>query len=161
MSPGTAELGEAQMEAWGRAIGSGAAAPLFLALDGPLGAGKSVLARSIARGMGVTGPVPSPTYTLVQSYEPRAGRRLVHMDLYRLDHADDVLELGWDDIVADPDALVVVEWAERAGPHLPRDRWSVALGPVVGAPSLRHAEWHSVGRPPALPGPGGTDPVAP
>lgn len=153
MSPGTVELDEAALEAWGRSIGTAARAPLFLALDGPLGAGKSVLARSIARGLGVTGPVPSPTYTLVQIYEPGGGRRLIHMDLYRLDDADEVLELGWDDALADESAVVVVEWAERAGRHLPRDRWALRLDPVADAPQLRRVEWHSVGRPPALPEP--------
>lgn len=148
------QLDEGALEAWGRAIGAGVDPPLFLALDGPLGAGKSVLARALARGAGVGGPVPSPTYTLVQTYEPAAGRRVIHMDLYRLESADEVLELGWDDLVADQEALVVVEWAERAGRHLPRDRWSVALAPVPGEPHLRRVEWQSVGRPPDLPAPG-------
>lgn len=144
-------LTQGELERWGRAIGAAARPPLFLALDGPLGAGKSVLARSIARGAGVTGSVPSPTYTLVQSYELGGGRRLVHMDLYRLGHSDEVIELGWDDLVSDAEALVVVEWAARAGEHLPDDRWAISLDPVEGAPELRHLEVRAIGAPGPLP----------
>lgn len=148
-------LTQGELERWGREIGAESQTPLFLALDGPLGAGKSVFARSIARGAGVTGPVPSPTYTLVQSYELAEGRRLVHMDLYRLGHPDEVLELGWDDLVSDPDALVVVEWAERAGVHLPSDRWSIRLGPVRDAPELRSLQARALGHPAPIPLPEG------
>lgn len=144
-------LTQDELERWGRAIGAAARPPLMLALDGPLGAGKSVLARSIARGAGVTGSVPSPTYTLVQSYELDGGRRLVHMDLYRLGHPDEVIELGWDDLVSDPEALVVVEWAERAGEHLPVDRWAISLAPIEGAPELRRLEGRAIGAPGPLP----------
>lgn len=147
-------LAQDELEQWGSAIGAEAEAPLFLALDGPLGAGKSVLARSIARGAGVTGPVPSPTYTLVQLYEVSRGRRLVHMDLYRLGHPDEVIELGWDDLVSDPAAIVVVEWADRAGPHLPDDRWALHLDPVPGAAELRRLDGRAIGTPSPLPAPG-------
>ena len=153
MSTGAATLTESGLEAWGRAIGASAPTPVFLALDGPLGAGKSVLARAVARGAGVRGAVPSPTYNLVLAYDPSPGRRVVHMDLYRLDGPDEVLELGWDDLLADPRAVIVVEWAERAGAHLPRDRWSVRLAPVAGRPELRRVEWQTVGRPAPLPAP--------
>lgn len=152
-SGGPVELAQGDLEAWGRAIGSGAGVPLFVGLEGPLGAGKSVLARSIARGAGVEGPVPSPTYALVHGYEPDPGRRVVHMDLYRLDHPDDVAALGWEELLSDPEALVLVEWAERAGPLLPPDRWTVRLAPVAGRPELRRVEWAPSGRPGPLPSP--------
>ena len=140
-----------QLEGWGRTIGARARPPLFLGLDGPLGAGKSVLARSIARGGGVEGTVPSPTYTLVQHHPLRGGRQLIHLDLYRLEHPDEVFDLGWDDLLADAAALVVVEWAERAGPHLPDDRWMVRLHPIAGAPERRRVEGTRYGAPPPLP----------
>jgi tRNA threonylcarbamoyl adenosine modification protein YjeE len=144
-------VSEAALETWGRRIGATVRVPAFFALHGPLGAGKSVLARAMARGAGVRGAVPSPTYTLVQPYEPVPGRRLVHMDLYRIADPDEVVELGWDDFVGDPEALVVVEWAERAGAYLPRDRWDVRLSPEPNAPELRRLEVESAGRPPAIP----------
>ena len=151
MTRDAAVVTEAALEAWGRSIGASVTAPVFFALKGPLGAGKSVLARAIARGAGVRGAVPSPTYTLVQVYEPSSGRRIVHMDLYRLSTGDEVIELGWDDWVDDPEGVLLVEWAERAGPHLPRDRWDVILEPVDDDPDSRRLEVVSVGRPPELP----------
>jgi tRNA threonylcarbamoyl adenosine modification protein YjeE len=150
VSPTT--VSEDALQAWGREIGLSVRVPAFFALHGPLGAGKSVLARAMARGAGVRGAVPSPTYTLVQPYEPSPGRRLVHMYLYRVGDPDEVIELGWDDFVSDAGALVVVEWAERAAEHLPRDRWDVRLSPEPGAPRLRRLEVERTGRPPAIPG---------
>lgn len=86
-------------------------APLLLAVKGELGAGKSTLVRGILRGLGVAGPVPSPTYTLVEPYEAR-GRLLLHVDLYRLSEASEAEFLGLRD--SDPPAsLIAVEWPER------------------------------------------------
>jgi tRNA threonylcarbamoyladenosine biosynthesis protein TsaE len=96
-------------------------------LDGPLGAGKSVLARSLIRAM--TGypalDVPSPSYTLVQEYDTPAGR-LHHFDLWRLDGPGGVVELGWDEA---REGIVIVEWSNRLGPLRPPDALSVALAP--------------------------------
>lgn len=82
-----------------------------IALDGSLGAGKSTLARACLRALGVTDPVPSPTYTLVEPYTTRRGPAY-HMDFYRLETGADVQELGVEDISAE-EALVLVEWPER------------------------------------------------
>lgn len=153
MTPGPVHLTEDELEAWGREIGATVRPPVVFALTGPLGAGKSVFARSLARGAGVDGPVPSPTYNLVLGYEVAPDRRVIHMDLYRLSSADEVFDLGWDDLVGDPEAVVLIEWAERAGPHLPGDRWTLHLSPVEGQADLRGVEWHPVGAPPPLPPP--------
>jgi tRNA threonylcarbamoyladenosine biosynthesis protein TsaE len=153
VTPGPVHLTEHELQAWAREIGAAVPTPVVFALTGPLGAGKSVFARSLARGAGVRGPVPSPTYNLVLGYEVAPGRRVVHMDLYRLSSADEVFELGWDDWMSDSEAVILVEWAERAEPHLPRDRWTVRLSPVDGNPALRRVEWASVGTPPPLPEP--------
>lgn len=90
---------------------AGEAAPLVLGVRGELGAGKSTLLRGMLRGLGVEGPVPSPTYTLVEPYEAR-GRFLLHVDLYRLSDAGEAEFLGlWD---TDQQAsLIAVEWPER------------------------------------------------
>lgn len=94
-------------------------------LFGPLGAGKSTLARALIRGL-ANDPgleVPSPTFTLVQSYDlDRAS--VWHFDLYRLNDAEEVIELGWDDALHD---IVVVEWPERLGRLRPRDRLELEL----------------------------------
>ena len=153
MTSGPVHLTEDELQAWAREIGATVRPPAVFALTGPLGAGKSVFARSLARGAGVEGPVPSPTYNLVLGYEVAPDRRVVHMDLYRLSSADEVFELGWDDLVSDPEAVVLIEWAERAGPYLPSDRWALDLSTVEGHAALRAVEWRAVGTPPPIPSP--------
>ena len=81
-------------------------------LNGDLGAGKSVLARGIARGMGVEGPMPSPTFTLMIPYEAQ-GKRLYHFDLYRLSDPDEYYAAGLDEFVGG-DGVAVVEWPQMA-----------------------------------------------
>ena len=82
-------------------------------LTGDLGAGKSVLARGIARGMGVTGPMPSPTFTLMVPYEA-GGRKLYHYDLYRLSDPDEYYAAGLDEFVGG-DGVALVEWPQMVG----------------------------------------------
>ncbi len=97
-----------------------------VALEGGLGAGKTTLARAILRAAAGDPEliVPSPTFTLVEIYEtPNAS--WWHFDLYRLEQPEQVFELGWEDARAEGVALV--EWAERLGPLLPRDRLTVRL----------------------------------
>lgn len=79
-------------------------------LQGELGTGKSTLARAMLRALGHPGPVPSPTYTLVEPYEV-AGRLVYHVDLYRLSDERELEYLGWTDL---DDGLILVEWPERA-----------------------------------------------
>ena len=81
-------------------------------LSGDLGAGKSVLARGIARGMGVTGAMPSPTFTLMVPYEV-GGKKLYHFDLYRLEDPDEYYAAGLDEFVGG-DGAAVIEWPDRA-----------------------------------------------
>lgn len=145
-------LAQDELEAWGRRIGRSVDPPVFLALRGPLGAGKSVLARAVARGAGVEGPVPSPTFNLVFHYDAARGVRVVHLDLYRLRGPDELRELGWEEL-GGADEIVLVEWPERAGDRLPPDRWDIELAIPSGRASLREVTVRRVGRPPALPGP--------
>ena len=94
-------------------------------LEGPLGAGKSALARAAIRARTGADEVPSPTYTLVQTYEgPDAV--LWHADLYRLSGPDEVAELGLDLAFAEDVALV--EWPERLGPFRPARSLTAVLG---------------------------------
>ena len=97
-----------------------------VALEGDLGAGKTTLARAILRALGVTEDVPSPTFTLVQIYEtPLLTVR--HYDLYRIENAAEIDELGLDDALAEGAALI--EWPERAEARLPSDALHIALAP--------------------------------
>ena len=97
-----------------------------VALEGGLGAGKTTLARAILRAAAGddTLVVPSPTFTLVEVYDTRRGA-FWHFDLYRLEEAEQVFELGWEE--ARTDGIVLVEWAERLGGLLPRERLTVTL----------------------------------
>ena len=83
-----------------------------LALHGGLGAGKTTFIQGLAFAMGVAGPVTSPTFALLAEH-PAPGRRLVHLDLYRLSSADELLDIGFLDYLAPPN-VVAVEWPERA-----------------------------------------------
>jgi tRNA threonylcarbamoyladenosine biosynthesis protein TsaE len=90
---------------------------LLLALRGELGTGKTTLARGLLRALGVEGPIHSPTYTLVEPYDTRAGT-IHHIDLYRLQgEAGELEALGYRDYRGLP-GLVIVEWPERAGAAL-------------------------------------------
>lgn len=142
-------LTQAELEAWGRRIGSEVTPPLFLALSGDLGAGKSVLARAVARGAGVRGAVPSPTYNLLFRYPARRGE-VVHLDLYRLEGPEELWELGWSEL-GTADQIVLVEWPERAGEWLPVPRWDLRLEPVAGAPDRRRVRALAVGDAAGLP----------
>ena len=142
-------LTELELVLWGERIGDEVDAPLFLALRGPLGAGKSVLARAVARGAGVKRPLPSPTFNLVFRYEGAAAD-VIHMDLYRIHDPDELKEIGWDDLCCGPE-IVLVEWPERAGGLLPADRWEIELRVPEGAAAVREVFVRRVGSPPHLP----------
>ncbi len=96
-----------------------------IALEGPLGSGKTALARATIRAL--TDPaeeVPSPTFTLVQVYQSEAGP-LYHFDLYRLEAPDQAVELGVDDAFSD--GISLVEWPDRLGGYLPRRHLKITL----------------------------------
>ena len=101
----------AETEGLGEQFGRAAARGLVIALTGDLGAGKTQLVKGLARGLGITARVHSPTFTLVNEYA--GGRlRLFHLDLYRLESRRQILSAGLDEFLQ-PDGVAVVEWAER------------------------------------------------
>ncbi|HUG73968.1 MAG TPA: tRNA (adenosine(37)-N6)-threonylcarbamoyltransferase complex ATPase subunit type 1 TsaE [Steroidobacteraceae bacterium] len=111
-------------------------APLVLYLHGDLGAGKTTLARGILQALGETGPVRSPTYSLVAEYQP-AGQRVLHLDLYRLNSPDELRTLGLTDYLPGS-RLWLVEWPDRGeGGGLPAPDASLYLEPVGTARRAR------------------------
>jgi tRNA threonylcarbamoyladenosine biosynthesis protein TsaE len=93
------------------------AAPLVIELSGDLGTGKSTFARGALRALGVAGPIKSPSYTLLETYElPRL--TAVHLDLYRLNDAEELEQLGLADYYR-PGFLWLIEWPEKGAGHLP------------------------------------------
>lgn len=144
-------LSEADLVRWGRIIGREVEPPVLIALEGALGAGKSVLARAIGSGAGVDVPMPSPTFNLLLRYELPGDRAVVHMDLYRLTEPDELWELGWSDLGTRPE-IVLVEWPEQAGPLLPDEYWKIRLTVPRSDRKLRDVEVTRVGTPPRLPG---------
>lgn len=131
-----------------RAIGA-ALAPLLrsgdaLVLTGELGAGKTTLVRGLAEGLDVEDHVASPTFTLVREYSGRLP--VAHVDVYRLDRLQDVVDLALDEI-ADGEAVLVVEWGDAIEELLPPDRLRVELTTVdpTGADETRRLTLHLLG----------------
>lgn len=95
-------------------------------LDGEMGAGKSVLTRAAARGMGVEGPVPSPTFTILNIHEG-AKMKLYHFDLYRLENADALYEMGLEEYIPARDGASMIEWPQMAWEAMPGDALRIEL----------------------------------
>jgi len=132
---------EAATERLGTALAARLRPRDVVALEGGLGAGKTTLARAILRAAAGDPAliVPSPTFTLVEVYETRRGS-FWHFDLYRLDEPEQVFELGWEE--ARIDGVALVEWADRLGPLLPRERLTISLS-VTGESRLATLEGES------------------
>jgi tRNA threonylcarbamoyladenosine biosynthesis protein TsaE len=133
---------EAATARLGGAIARGLQIGEAVCLSGPLGAGKSTLARALIRALtSADEEVPSPTFTLMQLYEgPRL--RIAHFDLYRLACAEEVRELGLDEAM--DDGAVVIEWPQRLQGRLPTDRLDVEIE-IVGVRRMArltpHGAW--------------------
>ena len=118
---------EAATARLGAAIAAGLKPGEAVCLSGPLGAGKSTLARALVRAL--TTPdedVPSPTFTLVQFYEG-ARLKVAHFDLYRLSDPDEAYEIGLDEAL--DEGAAVIEWPQRLDGRLPADRLDVEIAP--------------------------------
>lgn len=105
---------EAETETFGENLASRLNAGDCLALQGPLGSGKTALTRGICRGLQCTIDVSSPTFNIVNIYPGAID--VVHVDLYRI--GNDIDSIGWDDLFT-PEKIIIVEWAEKAKNYLP------------------------------------------
>ncbi len=132
---------EAETAAVAHKLATSLTAPCVIALRGDLGAGKTAFARALIRampGVAATEEVPSPTFTLVQSYETDQGT-VWHFDLYRIEQPSEVLELGWDEAM--DEGICLIEWPEKAGGYLPTERLDIEI--TLGeAPSARRITLH-------------------
>lgn len=107
-----------ETENFGASLAATLAPGTVLAYTGGLGMGKTAFTRGLARGLGFSGRVTSPTFTLVNEYEGRMP--LFHFDLYRINSSDELFDLGWDDYL-DRGGVCAVEWSERIADALPHD----------------------------------------
>lgn len=108
----------AAMHSLGQTISTHLDAGDVLLLHGDLGAGKTVLTQGIAHGLGISGPIQSPTFTLVHQHQGPT-LRLYHLDLYRLTDPHELDALDYAAWIAPDDGVTVIEWPERAGDWLP------------------------------------------
>lgn len=111
-------------------------------LAGDLGAGKTTFAQGFGRSLGVEEPITSPTFTLMRPYEGRL--RLLHCDVYRLDHLQEILDLGITELV-DDQSVALVEWGDRAEPVLPPDFLEIEIA-YGGSEEERRLSIRWVGR---------------
>jgi tRNA threonylcarbamoyladenosine biosynthesis protein TsaE len=116
--------GADETAAVGHAVGSQLRAGDLVVLTGELGAGKTTFAKGLVRALGVTQPVTSPTFTIVQEYEGRVP--VAHVDVYRLDRIQEVHDLGFEELL--DGRVTVVEWGEAIALVLPRERIDVRIG---------------------------------
>ena len=104
---------EAETEALGARFAEKLAPGTVAALYGDLGCGKTAFVRGMARGMGIAGPVTSPTFTIVNEYEGESGKiPLFHFDMYRLSGAEELYDIGWEDYL-DRGGVCAAEWSEN------------------------------------------------
>lgn len=129
----------AETQAFAQRLAARLRAGDVICLHGALGAGKTELARALIRA--ATGEpaleVPSPTFSLVQTYET-AGFEIWHADLYRLESAAESVELGLDDAFGE--AVVLLEWPDRIAERLPADRLDIVIEAAAEAPEARRIE---------------------
>jgi tRNA threonylcarbamoyladenosine biosynthesis protein TsaE len=115
---------EQETEEIGAQLGKTLPPGTVLAYRGGLGMGKTAFTRGLARGLGCTGRVTSPTFTIVNEYE--GPTPLFHFDMYRLEDADALFDIGWEDYLS-RGGVCAVEWSERAEEALPPDTLWVTL----------------------------------
>lgn len=116
---------EAETEDLGRRLAAVLPPGAVVAYRGDLGMGKTAFTRGLARGLGYEGRVTSPTFTIVNEYEG-SGPPLFHFDMYRLEGAEDLFDIGWEDYL-DRGGVCAVEWSERVEEALPEDAVTVSF----------------------------------
>ena len=119
-------INETTLKRLGHVLGRSLRAGDVVLLRGEMGAGKSVLTRAAARGMGVEGPVPSPTFTILNIHEG-TDLKLYHFDLYRLESADALFEMGLEEYIPSLDGATFIEWPQMAQEAMPESVLEVEI----------------------------------
>jgi tRNA threonylcarbamoyladenosine biosynthesis protein TsaE len=128
----TQKLGEELATHLIRSQKEGTEVPHIVCLYGELGAGKTVFTQGFAKGLGLPSRLVSPTFIIVKRYSLKNDTQyFYHVDLYRLQKIEDIESLGLNEIFADKQAIVVVEWAERLGTIFPKERIDIRWAKVV------------------------------
>jgi tRNA threonylcarbamoyladenosine biosynthesis protein TsaE len=136
MTPLTLEVrGAEAQERLGGELAAGCPRPLIVFLEGDLGAGKTTLVRGFLRALGHTGPVRSPTFTLLEPYDFPAGP-VFHLDLYRLADPEELAYLGLRDLLGER-AILLVEWPERGEGELPPPDLRIRIEHIPGGRRVR------------------------
>ena len=111
-------------------------AGIVIALIGNLGSGKTTFTQGFAKGLGISEHVGSPTFKLVSEYDCQKGK-LIHVDAYRLEGIDDFLNIGGEDILATPCAMILIEWGDKLGSILPPDAIQISFKRVLDVENER------------------------
>ena len=94
-----------------------------VALQGELGSGKTAFAKALGKMMGINEHIVSPTFVIMKSYniDWKGFKKLIHVDAYRIESESELLNLGWNELVENPQHLILIEWPERVEGILPKD----------------------------------------
>ena len=111
-------------------------AGIVIALIGNLGSGKTTFTQGFAKGLGISEHVGSPTFKLVSEYDGQKGK-LIHVDAYRLEGIDDFLNIGGEDILATPRAIILIEWGDKLESILPPDAIRISFERVLDVENER------------------------
>jgi tRNA threonylcarbamoyladenosine biosynthesis protein TsaE len=114
----TRSLTRAELQAVGEALGRSLRPGELITFEGDLGAGKTTFIQAVVRGLGVSQPATSPTYSLVHRYHGARGP-VFHLDCFRLRSPDEAADLDWEGLLSEGDAILI-EWPERAGSWIPQ-----------------------------------------
>ena len=109
---------------------------IVIALIGELGSGKTTFAQGFAEGLGINEHVGSPTFKLVSEYDGQKGK-LIHVDAYRLKGIEDFLNIGGEDILGDPRAIILIEWGDKLESILPPDAMGISFKRILDVENER------------------------
>ena len=109
---------------------------VVIALIGNLGSGKTTFTQGFAKGLGISEHVGSPTFKLVSEYDGKKGK-LIHVDAYRLQGIEDFLNIGGEDILGDPRAIILIEWGDKLESILPPDAMGISFKRILDVENER------------------------